>query len=311
MHAPAADGALSARRVDALDQAPDAGAVAALEAAGGDLDAMLAEIVLDPHGVSVLLVGSLAEGRLAPACGADLLVLADSPADRRRRAPGVVRSDRSSSEHRVRIAGLDLNVELAFRSEMRAIVGTFLELAPLLYRPESVTWLPRLDAGQVRLLHRLRTGAVWRGPRRVELWRDELYVTLLGPYLALVHAADLDRRAEAAIVVHGHDGTALAMAGRAVAESALLATLASVGGTDPSVRAAVARVSTVTDAAARALAEDAVRALFPPPEIAPAAAPAYVEALDGLRAGVGARLDAVGLGPARRAVAALTPTPVG
>ena len=284
--------------------------LAAIADSGLDLDALVASLVIDPTTVSVLLVGSLAEGLGTAASDVDLLVLADSPADRRTDASGAVHFDAATVEFRRFEHGMEINPELAFRSEMRPVVGAFLELAPLLYQPEAPARFPRLTPRQIRLLHRLRTGVVWRGPEQVDMWRDELYTQLLPPYLTLLYVHDLDRGYEQALAVRGDAGassTALAMAGRRAAESALLGALASVGVTNPSLVAAVDLAARVDDPDVRPLLDLALHSMFPVMEMDQADSLAYVAQLAALRDAVDARVATLGLERARVALATQAP----
>ncbi len=271
----------------------------------------MAELVVDPTTVSVLLVGSLAEGLGTTVSDVDLLLLADSPADQRSGAlDGVVYRDAATVEFRRFEHGLEVNPEVAFRSEMRPIVGAFLELAPLLYQPEAPVRFPRLTPRQVRMLHRLRTGVVWRGPEQVELWRDELYTQLLPPYLTLLHVGELDRAYEQAVAVRedpSRSSGALAMAGRRAGEAALLAGLASAGVTNPSLVAAVELATEVDDPDVRPLLDLALHSMFPATELDAADGLAYLAQLAALRDAVDARVATLGLERARIALASRAP----
>ncbi len=286
--------------------------LAAIAGTGLDLDALVAELVIDPATVSVLLVGSLAEGLGTTASDVDLLVLADSPADRRGGTAEMEHGGGATVEFRRFEHGIEINPELAFRSEMRPIVGAFLELAPLLYQPDAPVRFPRLTGHQVRLLHRLRTGVVWSGPERVEMWRDELYTQLLSPYLTLVYMGDLDRAYEQALALResgagASSPFALAVAGRRVAEAALFAGLASVGVTNPSIAAAVGLAAGVDDPDARALLDLALHSMFPVMEMDGDSGLAYLAQLAALRDAVDARIVTLGLDRARGALAARAP----
>ena len=208
--------------------------------------------------------------------------------------------------------GIEVNPELAFRSEMRPIVGAFLELAPLLYQPDAPVRFPRLTGHQIRLLHRLRTGVIWSGPERVAMWRDELYTQLLPPYLTLVYVNDLDRAYEQAHALReaGTEASspfALAGAGRRVGEAALLAGLASVGVTNPSVAAAVDLAGGVDDPDVRPLLDLALHSMFPVMEIDAESSLAFVAQLAALRDAVDARLVTLGLDRTREALATRAP----
>ena len=286
----------------------------AVALAGLDIDALVAELVVDPATVSVLLVGSLAEGLGTAASDVDLLLLADSPAEQRTggvAADDVVHRDAATVEYRRFDYGLEINPEVAFRSEMRPIVGAFLELAPLLYQPEVPVRFPRLTPRQLRMLHRLRTGVVWRGPEQVELWRDELYTQLLASYLTLLHVDELDRTYEQAVALSDtpdRSPTTRAMARRRAGEAALLAGLASVGVTNPSLIAGVELASRVDDPDVRPLLDLALQSMFAPPAPADAADESVsLTQLGALRDAVDARVAALGLDRARVALASRAP----
>ena len=286
--------------------------LAAIAGTGLDLDALVAELVVDPATVSVMLVGSLAEGLGTTASDVDLLVLADSPADRRAGVTEMEHGGGATVEFRRFDHGIEVNPELAFRSEMRPIVGAFLELAPLLYQPDASVRFPRLTGHQIRLLHRLRTGVIWSGPDRVAMWRDELYTQLLAPYLTLLYVSDLDHNYEQAFALREGGGAAsspyaLAVAGRCVGESALLAGLASVGITNPSVAAAVDLSVGVDDPDVRPLLDLALHSMFPVMEMNADAGLAYLAQLAALRDAVDARIASMGLDRTRAALATLAP----
>jgi predicted nucleotidyltransferase len=286
--------------------------LAAIAGTGLDLDALVAELVIDPATVSVLLVGSLAEGLGTTASDVDLLVLADSPADQRAGVTEMEHGGGATVEFRRFEHGIEINPEVAFRSEMRPIVGAFLELAPLLYQPDAPIRFPRLTGHQVRLLHRLRTGVIWSGPERVEMWRDELYTQLLPPYLTLVYVSDLDRSYEQALALGEGGGAArspfaLAVAGRRVGEAALFAGLASVGVTNPNIAAAVDLATGVDDPDVRALLDLALHSMFPVMEMDAESGLAFLAQLAALRDAVDARIATLGLDRARHALAARAP----
>jgi predicted nucleotidyltransferase len=286
--------------------------LAAIAGTGLDLDALVADLVIDPAAVSVLLVGSLAEGLGTTASDVDLLVLADSPADQRAGGVVLAHDGGATVEFRCFEHGMEINPELAFRSEMRPIVGAFLELAPLLYQPDAQVRFPRLTRHQIRLLHRLRTGVTWSGPERVEMWRDELYTKLLPPYLALRYVSDLDRSYEQALVLREGGAAAsspfaLAVAGRNVGEAALLAGLASVGVTNPSVAAAVDLAAGVEDPDVRPLLDLALHSMFPPMEMDAEGGLGYLAQLAALRDAADARIGALGLDRTREAIAVGAP----
>lgn len=272
---------------------------------------MLAELVHDPERAALLLVGSLAEGLATPASDVDLLVLVDSPADLRARVADRAAMTSATVEVRRYAEGFELNPEIAFRSDMRGIVGAFLQLAPLLYQTDAQVTFPRLDAGQVRMLHRLRTGTVWRNAGSVEMWRDELYTALLPPYLVLAGSLDLDRAYEHALAARTHGAASVAAAGRRVGEAALGGGLASVGITNPSPVAAVELAHGVDDARVRPLLDLAIDSMFPDASMDLFAIDVYLGSLETLRDALVARAAELGLDRARASLAAQSPIVTG
>ncbi len=124
--------------------------------------------------------------------------------------------------------------------------------------------------------------------------------------------SDLDHNYEQALALREGVGDtsspyALAVAGRWVAESALLAGLASVGITNPSVGAAVDLAAGVDDPDVRPLIDLALHSMFPVMEMDAAAGLAYLAQLAALRDAVDARVASMGLEPTRAALAARSP----
>jgi len=196
------------------------------------------EDLLANHGVQIgdsqglLAVGSIAEQLGTPSSDLDLLVLTDTPWDRDG-APAMVMEWEASRETVTYKNGVEINLELVTREDLRRALNAFLEVGPLLFDERGLSSMPIIGMAERHLLHRLRSGWPLRGEAIVERWRDEFLVVLYPFYLALLHFVGFNEMREDAAALEGPDDGSFAIAARMTAAEGLSCLLALQGVTNP------------------------------------------------------------------------------
>ena len=107
-------------------------------------------------------------------------------------------------------------------------------IAPALYKPSELKFIPLIDGPELRFLHRLRTGVPLLNPRLVANWRDEFLVDLLPTYLAVRHFMEIHEYLEDAISHRAFSEESARHVARIAVEEALVSILAALGVTSAS-----------------------------------------------------------------------------
>ena len=214
---------------------PDA-FVAALAAAGVDLDEVVATCVKSGADAGVLLGGSLAEGVGNASSDVDLIILLESERELRTDREGLAIRAGRSSELLLYRNGIEINLEIYVRDDVEELMSAFVSLAPVLYNPSEVEQIPMLQPFDTRFLHRLRNGWPLRGLHRIEIWRDEFMVDLLATYLVVFYFIKFCDFFEDAMAMAQLLPVAGVFVGRKSAEHAMLSLLAKSGFTSPSTK---------------------------------------------------------------------------
>ena len=134
---------------------PDA-FVAALAAAGVDLDEVLATCVKSGADAGVLLGGSLAEGVGNSSSDVDLIILLESARELGSDSEGLAIRAGRSAELLLYRNGIEINLEIYVRADVEDLMSAFVSVAPVLYNPSEVEQIPMLQPFDTRFLHRLR-----------------------------------------------------------------------------------------------------------------------------------------------------------
>ncbi|MDE2465764.1 MAG: hypothetical protein KGO02_18925 [Alphaproteobacteria bacterium] len=210
--------------------------LAALATAGVNLDEVLATCIKPSSETGILLGGSLSEGVGNASSDVDLVVLLESESELRPDCDGLIIRAGRSVELLLYRKGIEINLEVYVRKDVEELMSAFLSFAPALYNPSDVEQIPILQPFDIRFLHRLRTGWPLKGLRRIEMWRDEFMVDLLGTYLAVFHYNGFCDLFEDAVAMARDLPEAGVFVGRRGAEQAMLSLLAKSGFTSPNTK---------------------------------------------------------------------------
>jgi hypothetical protein len=201
----------------------------ALACEGVDLDEVLSTCLRPDADAGVLLGGSLAEGLGNEAADVDLLVLLDSREGLRSEGEGLSLRSGRALEWLVYRSGIEINLEVFVRSDVERLMESFVSIAPALYDPTELEWIPMLQPFDLRFLHRLRTGWCLRGARLTNRWRDEFLVDLLPTYLTVLNFVTFNEHLEDAVsMLKDHPQSGVYVARKCV-EWALQSCLAHAG----------------------------------------------------------------------------------
>jgi predicted nucleotidyltransferase len=205
-----------------------------LRAHGVDLEHILSGLVSDPAACGVLLTGSLAAGNGTPSSDVDLMVLIPHRTSLVTSREGVRFKNSRFSEALQYCDGIEVNIELAERHRVAEIMTWMTAIAPALYKPSELKFIPIIDGPELRFLQRLRTGLPLLNPGLVASWRDEFLVELLPTYLAVRHFMEVHEYLEDAISHHAFSEESSRHVARISVEEALVSILAALGITSAS-----------------------------------------------------------------------------
>jgi predicted nucleotidyltransferase len=208
--------------------------VETLRAHGVDLERILSELVSDPAACGVLLTGSLAAGNGTPSSDVDLMVLMPHRTTLVANREGVRFKNSRFSEALQYCDGIEVNIELAERARVAEIMTWMTAIAPALYKPSELKFIPIIDGPELRFLQRLRTGVPLLNPGLVASWRDEFLVDLLPTYLAVRHFMEVHEYLEDAISHRAFSEESSRHVARISVEEALISILAALGVTSAS-----------------------------------------------------------------------------
>ncbi|NVJ04421.1 nucleotidyltransferase domain-containing protein [Myxococcus sp. AM001] len=205
-----------------------------LRAHGVDLERILPELVSDPTSCGVLLTGSLAAGNGTPSSDVDLMVLVPHRTSLVTAREGMRFKNSRFSEALQYCDGIEVNIELAERGRVAEIMTWMTAIAPALYKPSELKFVPIIDGPELRFLHRLRTGVPLLNPSLVASWRDEFLVELLPTYLTVRHFMEVHEYLEDAISHRPTSEESSRHVARIAVEEALVSILATLGVTSAS-----------------------------------------------------------------------------
>lgn len=205
-----------------------------LRAHGVDLEHILSGLVSDPASCGVLLTGSLAAGNGTPSSDVDLMVLIPHRTSLVTNREGVRFKNSRFSEALQYCDGIEVNIELAERHRVAEIMTWMTAIAPALYKPSELKFIPIIDGPELRFLQRLRTGLPLLNPGLVASWRDEFLVELLPTYLAVRHFMEVHEYLEDAISHRPFSEESSRHVARISVEEALVSILAALGITSAS-----------------------------------------------------------------------------
>ncbi|NOK35313.1 hypothetical protein D7W79_01070 [Corallococcus exercitus] len=200
-----------------------------LRAHGVDVERILSELVSDPASCGVLLTGSLAAGNGTPSSDVDLMVLVPHRTSLISTKEGVRFKNSRFSEALQYCDGVEVNIELAERGRVAEIMTWMTAIAPALYKPSELKFIPIIDGPELRFLHRLRTGLPLLNPSLVASWRDEFLVELLPTYLTVRHFMEVHEYLEDAISHRAVSEESSRHVARIAVEEALVSILAALG----------------------------------------------------------------------------------
>ncbi|RKG68726.1 hypothetical protein D7V80_11300 [Corallococcus sp. CA054B] len=200
-----------------------------LRAHGVDVERILSELVSAPASCGVLLTGSLAAGNGTPSSDVDLMVLVPHRTSLISTKEGVRFKNSRFSEALQYCDGIEVNIELAERSRVAEIMTWMTAIAPALYKPSELKFIPIIDGPELRFLHRLRVGLPLMNPSLVASWRDEFLVELLPTYLTVRHFMEVHEYLEDAISHRAVSEESSRHVARIAVEEALVSILAALG----------------------------------------------------------------------------------
>lgn len=151
--------------------------------AAGQASALLAEQFGWPAQAGVLLAGSHAEGVQMPGSNVNVIVLEAPPGwqPRAGNQPGL-RRPMSIAENYLFELETAVSIDVVPLSRLAELAQLAAGMALIADPQTPELALPILDAMEVRLLSRLRTGTVLSGDERVGYWRDRLTLSWLPAY---------------------------------------------------------------------------------------------------------------------------------
>jgi predicted nucleotidyltransferase len=228
-----------------------------LRAHGVDVERLLAGLVSDPASCGVLLTGSLATGNGTPSSDVDLMVLVPHRTSLLTSKEGMRFKNSRFSEALQYCDGIEVNIELAERGRVAEIMTWMTAIAPALYKPSELKFIPIIDGPELRFLNRLRTGIPLLNPDLVSSWRDEFLVELLPTYLTVRHFMEVHEYLEDAISHKAFSEESSRHVARISVEEALVSILAAQG-----VTSASRKWLLVESRKAMAIASEADRALL-------------------------------------------------
>lgn len=205
-----------------------------LRAHGVDVEHLLSGLVSDPASCGVLLTGSLATGNGTPSSDVDLMVLVPHRTSLITSKEGMRFKNSRFSEALQYCDGIEVNIELAERGRVAEIMTWMTAIAPALYKPSELKFIPIIDGPELRFLNRLRTGIPLLNPDLVTSWRDEFLVELLPTYLTVRHFMEVHEYLEDAISHKAFSEESSRHVARISVEEALVSILAAQGITSAS-----------------------------------------------------------------------------
>ena len=218
---------------------------------------------------TLLLVGSTTEGLANPLSDVDLVIIGESDFDK-----GVVIKETEYTEWATNLPdGPEINVEYWRASDLEQMqqrltnIFTLLQDPSVLQGPSKLKQLERFSDSELRLLHRIRVGAVLVNPENAEGWRQRLMLDHL-PYYLILHAMsyhNLYREDTVAQVRYGDPLSALYML-RYTMDYFAGSMLASVGETNTYSKWRVRLLDRHKEALGAESVETITRYLFPDPK---------------------------------------------
>ena len=180
---------------------------------------------------TVLLVGSIADGLANELSDIDLLSIGDGEL-----TDDFIQRDATSDESAVRLpSGQEINFEYWHTDKIKQLRERMIPNFELMQDAEPKGSFTKLTDGEVRLLHRLRTGIVLANEDVASYWREQMKLDLLPVYMLLHGIAMHFTYREDAIAQIQYEGdtlSAMAML-RLAAEYISFSMVASAGETLP------------------------------------------------------------------------------